>query len=79
MELALAEKQQSNFAKSVQFLWAAKKLFLACGAKDLPDFEQRLDRLRVHLDQHTFEVSLAQAQGWTMEQAIAYALEDQDC
>jgi predicted ATPase/transcriptional regulator with XRE-family HTH domain len=79
MDLAFVAEQQSNFAKSVQFLWTAQKLYLACGARDISDFDQRLDRLRAHLDQHTFEVSLAQAQGWTMEQAIAYALEDQDC
>ena len=79
MDLAFGEEQQSNFAKSVQFLWTAQKLYLACGAQDhVPDFEQKLDRFRAHLDQGTFETAVTQAQTWTMEQAIAYALELRD-
>jgi len=79
MDLAFGEEQQSNFAKSVQFLWTAQKLYLACGAQDhVPDFEQKLDRFRAHLDQGTFETAITQAQTWTMEQAIAYALELRD-
>ena len=77
MDLAFGEEQQSNFAKSVQFLWTAQKLYLACGAQDhVPDFEQKLDRLRAHLDQSTFETAVTQAQTWTIEQAITCALEN---
>jgi predicted ATPase/transcriptional regulator with XRE-family HTH domain len=76
MDLAFLEEQQMNFAKSVQFLWTAQKLYLACGAQDhVPDFEQKLDRFRAHLDLGTFETAVTQAQTWTIEQAITYALE----
>ena len=79
MDLAFVEEQQSNFAKSVQFLWTAQKLYLACGAQDhVPDFEQKLDRFRAHLDQGTFETAVTQAQTWTMDQAVAYVLENSD-
>ena len=77
MDLAFVEEQQSNFAKSVQFLWTAQKLYLACGAQGhVPDFEQKLDRFRAHLDQGTFESAVTQAQTWTIEQAITCALEN---
>jgi hypothetical protein len=71
MDLALAESNRVTL-RNLQFLWAAQKLFLACGAKDyVPD----LNRLMTACSHRStyFRVSLEQAQGWTMEQAIAHA------
>ena len=75
-ELSAAEEQQNNLRKAAQLLWTAQKLYRACGAQsNITDVEQELERLRLHLDQATFEAAVEQAQTWTMEQAIAYALE----
>lgn len=74
--LSAAEEQQNNLRKAAQLLWTAQKLYRACGAQsNITDVEQELERLRLHLDQATLEAAIEQAQTWTIEQAIAYALE----
>ena len=76
MALSFAEEQQVNLRKAVQFLKTAQKLYQVCGAQsNLSDVEKELGRLRTQVDSSIFEAAIAEAQAWTMEQAVAYALQ----
>jgi len=79
LALSYAEEQQGNFTRAVQLLWTAKKLYVACGAQgQASDAEQDINRLHANLDDPTFDATIGQAQIWTLEQAVAYALERKD-
>lgn len=79
MALSFAEEQQVNLRKAVQFLKTAQKLYQVCGSQsNLRDVEKELGRLSTQVDSSIFEAAIAEAQAWTMEQAVAYALESRD-
>jgi predicted ATPase/DNA-binding XRE family transcriptional regulator len=79
LRLSRAERHIFHFGESAQLLSFAQKLFLECGAQaDLFTVEKELDQLQNHLVPSTIEAALAQAETWTLGEAITYALEGDD-
>lgn len=77
LDLSLAEGRQSRFKRAAQFLWTAQNLYIICGAQGhILDLEKELGQLRTHLDPPQLDAVLEEAQSWTLDEAIQYALED---
>ena len=67
-------------ARAVQLYWASRNIFDSIGAwqkEDDKQFDKNLAACRAALDEETFGQAVEQGRSMTMEQAIAYALEDQ--
>jgi predicted ATPase len=67
-------------ARTVRLYWAAKNISDSIGAwneEDESDFEKTMASCRAALSEAEFEESMEQGRAMTMEQAIAYALEEQ--
>jgi predicted ATPase/DNA-binding XRE family transcriptional regulator len=79
--LGEAAKYIGNPSHAVRLYWAAKGVFISIGAwsqkKDETEFENDLAPCRAMLSEAAFEEAMELGRAMTMEQAIAYALEDQ--
>ena len=74
------EKHLQNPARAIRFYWAAKNVYDSIGAwqaNDEREFESGLSACRAALSEAEFEEAVEQGRAMTMEQAIAYALENQ--
>ena len=79
--LAETEEHLEHPARSVQLYCAAKNVYDSIGAWKPDDdlkFEDKLASCRASLEESAFEETVEQGRAMTMEQAIAYALEDSD-
>jgi len=78
--LGEAAKYLGNPARAVHLYWASKNIFDSIGAwgrkEDEADFENDLAPCRAALGASAFVEAVKQGRALTMEQAIAYALED---
>lgn len=77
--LADAAKPAGNPARAVQLYWAAKIILDSISAwqeMDDPKFEDRLAICRAALSETEFATAIEQGRATTMEQAIAYAIEN---
>jgi non-specific serine/threonine protein kinase len=78
---AYAAQVTGNPARAVRLFWAARNFFDSISAwqeVDDPEFEDRLATCRAVLSESEFAEAVAQGRAMTMEQAIAYALENGD-
>ncbi len=74
-----AEKRLGHPARAVSLYWVAKSILDSTGAwraTDEAEFENDIVPCRTVLDESTFEAAMAEGRAMTLEQAIAYALED---
>jgi hypothetical protein len=65
----------------VHLKWAAKNIYDSIGVwgqEDEANFEKELASCRTQLSEREFAAAVAGGRAMTMEQAIAYALEDQE-
>jgi predicted ATPase/transcriptional regulator with XRE-family HTH domain len=73
-----------DYARAVRLNWAAKNIFELIGTwkqqdeKDESVFEEVLESCRAALDGSAFAAAVAEGRAMTLEQAVAYALEDSD-
>ena len=75
----IAEKQLGNPARSVHFFWAHRNILDLIGVwseDDEPEFESDVAPCRAALGEEAFAQAVEEGRAMTMEQAIAYALED---
>jgi len=76
--VALAE---GNPLRAIHLYWASRNIFDSIGVwqqEAEARFENELARCRALLNELEFSVSIAEGRAMTMEQAIAYALDDQE-
>ena len=77
----IAAQASGKMAQSVALYWASKNILDSIGAwsrADATEFENRLATCRSALSEVEFAIALEKGRAMTMEQAIAYALENQD-
>jgi predicted ATPase/class 3 adenylate cyclase len=74
-------QRAGNLARAVSLYWAAKDVAKSVGAwwkEDETEFDDKLATSRAALGESSFAEAVEQGRALTMEQAIAYALEDQE-
>ena len=72
-----AEQRAGNHARAVRLDWAARNVLDSIGIQTLL-FENDLAPCRAALGESAYAEAVEQGRAMTMEQAIAYALDDQD-
>jgi len=84
-DLATMAGTQNNYLRAIRLYGAAEALREAIGMPLPPPehyarvkYVQNIESARVNLDEVTFTKTWAEGRAMTMEQAVAYALEDQD-
>jgi hypothetical protein len=78
---AEAAQRAGNLARAVSLYWAAKDVAESIGAwwkEDEAEFDDKLATSRAALGESSFAEAVEQGRALTMEQAIAYALENQE-
>jgi tetratricopeptide (TPR) repeat protein len=78
---AEAAQREGRIARAVSLYWATKSVFDSIGAwteEDNKDFVNYLATYRASLSEAAFADAVEEGRAMTMEQAIAYALEDAD-
>jgi non-specific serine/threonine protein kinase len=81
LRLAEAEQYLEDPARAVRLYWAARTAYDSIGVRhkgDDPNLEKRLASCRVALGESAFREAMENGRAMTMEQAIVYALEDQE-
>ena len=81
LRLAETEQHLGRPARAVRLYCAARNVYDSIGAWHQDDdlkLEKYLAACRITLDEPTFTTALEEGRAMTMEQAIAYALEDQE-
>ncbi len=76
-----AAQAEGNCVRTVHLYWASRNIFDSIGVwrqEDNAEFENDLAPCRAALSQAEFEQAVEQGHLMTMEQAIAYALDDQE-
>ena len=81
--LVAAEHAGDNVARAVQLYAAAEGLFRSMGVHPVIEVwrvphQETLSRLRKHLGDVAFTAAWAEGQAMTLEQAVAYALEESE-
>ena len=79
--LAAAAERAGDLARAVHLYWAARNIWDSIGAwqeNDEVQFEDWLAPCRAGLGESAFDEAVEEGRAMTIEQAIAYALEDQD-
>jgi predicted ATPase/transcriptional regulator with XRE-family HTH domain len=80
LRLAEVEQHLEDPARTVRLYWAARSVYDSIGVRysgDNPNLEKRLASCRVALGEAAFTEAVEKGRAMTMEQAIAYALEEQ--
>lgn len=75
------EKQLRNPSRSVHLFWASRSILDSIGVwteEDETEFEKDIGPSRAALSETEYATAMQQGRAMTMEQAIAYALEDQE-
>jgi non-specific serine/threonine protein kinase len=81
LRLAEVEGHLEDPARAVRLYWAARTVYDSIGVRhtgENPNLKKQLASYRVALGESAFAEAEAQGRAMTMEQAIAYALEDQE-
>jgi hypothetical protein len=81
LRLAEVEGHLEDPARPVRLYWAARSVYDSIGVRymgDNPTLEKRLASCRAALDEAAFTEAVERGRAMTREQAIAYALEDQE-
>jgi predicted ATPase/transcriptional regulator with XRE-family HTH domain len=81
LRLAETEQQLGQSARAVRLYCAAKNVYDSIGAwlqEDDPKLEEYLNLCRATLSESEFTTALENGRAMTMEQALAYALEDEE-
>jgi predicted ATPase/class 3 adenylate cyclase/DNA-binding XRE family transcriptional regulator len=81
MRFGEAAKRVNQHVRTVHLYWATRNISESIGTwqqEDAPWFEDELAPCRAALGESEFAAAIEQGRAMTMEQAIAYALEDQE-
>jgi non-specific serine/threonine protein kinase len=81
LRLAEVEGHLEDPARAVRLYWAARSVYGSIGVRftgDNPNLEKRLASCRAALGEAAFTEAVERGRAMTREQAIAYALEDQE-
>ena len=81
LRLAEVEQHLEDPARAVRLYWAARSVYDSIGVRysgDNPNLEKRLASCRAALGEAAFTEAVERGRAMTREQAIAYALEDQE-
>ena len=81
LRLAEVEGHLEDPGRAVRLYWAARSVYDSIGIRyqrDNPNLEKRLASCRAALDEAAFAEAVEQGRLMTREQAVAYALEDQE-
>jgi predicted ATPase/transcriptional regulator with XRE-family HTH domain len=76
-----ATQCSGNYGRSVRLFWTAKNIYTSIGAwgqEEDAEFANILNTIRVELEESEFAASMEQGRSMTMQQAIAFALEQSD-